>query len=280
MATVIVPAHNEASVIEACLNSIINQSGVDHIIVPCNGCTDNTVEIVQTKFPSAVCLDIEKPSKTNALNIAEKKAQELGVSYPIFYIDADTQLSENCIPHISKAMTNSPIKLSAPTPIINTKHSSWLVKTYYKVWTRLPYIKEGVIATCSFIVSEEGRQRFDKFADVIGDDGFIRCHFKNSEISNIEGAEIYITAPKDIFSLIKIKTRARLGNMELIARKKCPIQEAKNYGNVMKTRLLSKEFLPTSIYILIALVIRIRAQMQFKKLDSYQWEKDTSSREA
>ena len=280
MATVIVPAHNEASVIEACLNSIINQSGVDHIIVPCNGCTDNTVEIVQTKFPSAVCLDIEKPSKTNALNIAEKKSQELGVSYPIFYIDADTQLSENCIPHISKAMANSPIKLSAPTPIINTKHSSWLVKTYYKVWTRLPYIKEGVIATCSFIVSEEGRQRFDKFADVIGDDGFIRCHFKNSEISNIEGAEIYITAPKDIFSLIKIKTRARLGNMELIARKKCPIQEAKNYGNVMKTRLLSKEFLPTSIYILIALVIRIRAQMQFKKLDSYQWEKDTSSREA
>jgi len=115
------------------------------------------------------------------------------------------------------------------------------------VWINLPYIKEGVIATCSFIVSEEGRQRFDKFADVIGDDGFIRCHFKNKEISNIEGTHIYIRAPKDIFSLIKIKTRARLGNMELIA-------------------------------ILIALIIRIRAKLQFKKLKDYQWEKDTSSR--
>lgn len=278
MATVIVPAHNEASVIEACLNSIVNQNGIDHIIVPCNGCTDNTVEIVQSKFPNVVCLDIEKPSKTNALNIAEEKAQELGISYPVFYIDADTQLSKNCIPHITKAMNNSAIKLSAPTPIIDTSHSSWLVRTYYNVWTRLPYIKEGVIATCSFIVSEEGRERFDKFADVIGDDGFIRCHFKNSEISNIEGAEIYITAPKDFFSLVKIKTRARLGNMELIARKKCPIQEAKNYGNVMKTRLFSREFFPTATYILIALIIRIRAKLQFKKLDSYQWEKDTSSR--
>jgi len=244
MATVIVPAHNEASVIEDCLNSIINQSGVDHIIVPCNGCTDNTVDIVKTKFPNVVCLDIEKPSKTNALNVAEEKAKELGISHPIFYIDTDTQLSENAIQHISEIMDSGEVLLAAPTPKINTNKSSFLVKTYYKVWTNLPYIKEGVIATCSFIVSEEGRQRFDKFADVIGDDGYIRCHFKNKEIANIKGAEIYITAPKDIFSLIKIKTRARLGNMELIAKNKCPVREEKHYGNVMKEKLFSKNFFP------------------------------------
>lgn len=278
MATVIVPAHNESSVIEECLNSIINQAGIDNIIVPCNGCTDDTVEIVQTKYPSVVCLNIKKPSKTNALNVAEEKAQALGVSYPIFYIDADTKLSENAILNITEAMQGSTTQLAAPTPIIDTSHSSWLVKTYYKVWINLPYIKEGVIATCSFIVSEEGRKRFDKFADVIGDDGFIRCHFKNKEISNIEGAEIYIRAPQDIFSLIKIKTRARLGNMELIARNKCPVIENKNYGNVMKKRLFSKDFFNTSVYILIALAIRVRANLQFKKLDDYQWEKDTSSR--
>lgn len=278
MATVIVPAHNEATVIEDCLNSIVNQSGIDHIIVPCNGCTDNTVEIVKDKFPGVVCLDIKKPSKTNALNVAEQKAQELGVSYPIFYIDADTKLSSNCIPLITQKMSDNTILLSAPTPIIDTQKSSWLVKTYYNVWTSLPYIKEGVIATCSFIVSEQGRQRFDKFADVIGDDGFIRCHFKNSEIANIKGAEIYITAPRDFYSLLKIKTRARLGNMELIAKKKCPVIEKKNYGNVMKKKLLSKELIPTTIYIAIASIIRLRAKAQFKKIQSYQWEKDTSSR--
>ncbi len=278
MATVIVPAHNEASVIEDCLNSIVNQAGVDHIIVPCNGCTDNTAEIVKTKFPDVICLEIQKPSKTNALNIAEQKAKELGVSYPVFFIDADTQLSNNAIELIIQSMQNGNPLLAAPTPIINTSLSSWLVKTYYKVWLNLPYIKEGVIATCSFIVSEEGRKRFDKFADVIGDDGFIRCHFKNKEIANIEGAEIYIRAPKDIFSLIKIKTRARLGNMELIARNKCPIQEVKRYGNIMSSKLFSKDFFPTSVYILIAIIIRIRANAQFKKIADYQWEKDTSTR--
>jgi glycosyltransferase involved in cell wall biosynthesis len=278
MATVIVPAHNESSVIEACLDSIVNQHGIEHIIVACNGCTDDTVEIVQTKYPSVVCLNIAMPSKTNALNVAEQKAQELGITYPIFYIDADTQLSKNAIQQITSAMRNSTIHLAAPTPIIDTSRSTWLVKTYYSVWTSLPYIKEGVIATCSFIVSEKGRKRFDKFADVIGDDNFIRCHFKNEEISNIDGAEIYISAPKDIFSLIKIKTRSRLGNMELIAQNRRLIVENKNYGHVMKNRLLSKYFFSTSIYILIALLIRIRANLQFKNLKDYQWEKDTSSR--
>ncbi len=278
MATIIVPAHNEASVIEDCLNSIVNQTGIDHVIVACNGCSDDTVEIVKSKFPNTICLDIEKPSKTNALNVAEAKAKELGISYPIFYIDADTQISPNAIKHISDSMHNSNILLSAPTPKIDTSQSSWLVKTYYKVWLKLPYIKEGVIATCSFIVSEEGRKRFDVFADVIGDDGFIRCHFKNKEIANIKGAEIYIRAPKNIYSLIKIKTRARLGNMELIERNKCPIQEAKSYGNVMRSKLLSKDFFATSIYIAIALVIRVRASAQFKKISTYQWETDDSSR--
>ncbi len=278
MATVIVPAHNEATVIEDCLKSITNQPEANHIIVACNGCTDNTVEIVTSKFPQVLCLDIKKPSKTNALNEAEKKAKEIGVEHPIFYIDADTKLSDSAIKTIIEAMANSEILLSAPTPKIDTSHSSWLVKIYYQVWTQLPYIKEGVIATCSFIVSEEGRKRFDKFADVIGDDGFIRCHFKNKEISNIDNAYIYITAPKDIFSLIKIKTRARLGNMELLAKNLCPVIENKNYSGVMSKRLLSRDFFPTLIYIFIALFIRIRAKLQFKKLDVYQWEKDTSSR--
>ena len=113
------------------LNGIPAQLGVDNIIVPCNGCTDNTVEIVTTKFPNIICLDIEKPSKTNALNVAEEKAKELGISYPVFYIDADTQLSENAIQHISNIMESGEVLLAAPTPKINTDKSSFLVKNYY-----------------------------------------------------------------------------------------------------------------------------------------------------
>lgn len=280
MATVIIPAHNESGVIEACLDSIIEQPEVDHIIVACNGCTDDTADIVREKYPEIHCLDISTPSKVNALNEAEAFARELGITFPIYYIDADTKLSENCVSGVNQYLKTTTTLLAAPTPIIDTSHSSWIVQTYYKVWVNLPYIKEGVIATCSYIITEEGRERFDKFPEVINDDGFIRCNFWNREISNVPATEIYIRAPKDIYSLIKIKTRARLGNMQLQATGQCKIVEKKQYGSVMKSRLFSRHWFSTLIYIGIASIIRIRSKKQFKHLKDYRWEKDLSSRDA
>ena len=281
MATVIVPAHNEAGVIEACLDSIIGQDNVDNIIVACNGCTDETAQIVREKYPDIHCLDIETPSKVNALNEAETYARELGLTFPVYYIDADTRLSENCLIKINAYLeTHQDILLAAPTPIIDTSASSWLVKTYYKVWVNLPYIKEGVIATCSYIITETGRQRFERFPEVINDDGFVRCNFWNREISNVPDTEIYINAPRDIYSLIKIKTRARLGNMQLAATDQCKVKEDKQYGSVMRSRLLSRDWFSTLIYIGIAGIIRIRSKNQFKRLKDYRWEKDLSSRNA
>ena len=280
MATVIVPAHNESGVIEACLDSIVQQAEVDHIIVACNGCTDNTADLVRKKYPDIYCLDISTPSKVNALNEAEAFARELGMTFPVYYIDADTRLSSNCVSGVNQYLKTSNVLLAAPTPIIDTSHSSWIVQTYYKVWVNLPYIKEGVIATCSYIITEEGRSRFEKFPDVINDDGFIRCNFWNREISNVPGAEIYIRAPKDIYSLIKIKTRARLGNMQLMATGQCKVVEKKQYGSVMRDRLFSRDWFSTLIYIGIAGVIRIRSKKQFKRLKEYRWEKDLSSRNA
>ena len=275
MATVIVPAHNEASVIQACLDSIMNQEGVDTVIVACNGCTDNTAEIVSQHYPDTICLDIAKPSKTNALNEAEQYI----ASYPVFYLDADTVISPGTVSKISQYMQQHPeILLSAPTPKIDTANSSWFVKQYYKIWLQLPYIKDGVIGTCSFIISEAGRKRFQKFPDIINDDGYVRCCFDSHERMNIDNTSIYIKAPRTLYSLIKIKTRARLGNMQLEALQLCSRPKQADYSGSMKKRLLSKQFIPALVYIGIALIIRVRARAQFKQLDSYTWEKDFTSR--
>lgn len=274
MASIIVPAHNESAVIERCLDSLINQKGIDTLIVACNGCSDNTVALVK-KYADIICLNIKKPSKTNALNEAEKHI----TNFPIFYLDADTVLQKGAIEHIIQALDNEPqLKLVAPTPDIDTSKSSWLVKQYYKIWLNLPYIKAGVIATCSFIVTEQGRKRFDHFPDIINDDRFIHCQFKAAEVSNITGAKIHIQAPRTVYSLIKIKTRARLGNMQLSELGLCPEPKGKSYAGSMKSLLFSVQFIPATIYYSIAIVIRIRSWFQLKKIDSYTWEKDLSSR--
>lgn len=274
MATVIVPAHNEASVIQACLDSIVDQDGVDEVIVACNGCSDNTANIVREHYPTVTCLDIKKPSKTNALNEAEKYTK----TFPIFYLDADTVIAPHTISRITEHLNQNEIMLAAPTPLINTDESSWLVKQYYKIWINLPYIKDGVIGTCSFIMTKKGRQRFDKFPNIINDDGFVRCCFDSHERANIKNTTIHIKAPKTLFSLIKIKTRARLGNMQLESSNLCARPKQANYSSSLKEKLLSKDLIPTLAYIAIALVIRLRAKQQFNEIDTYVWEKDLTSR--
>jgi len=278
MATIIVPAHNESAVISDCLESIVDQDGVDNVIVACNGCSDDTAEIVQLRFPSVHCLDIPAASKTNALNVAEAKAKELGMVFPSFYIDADTRLGPNAIKTIEEALASSPVLLAAPTPVIDTSRSSWLVKRYYKAWLDLPYVKQGVIATCSYVITKRGRERFDEFPEVISDDGYVRGHFRSSEISNISQAEIYIRAPKDVISLIKIKTRARLGNKQLLATGQWKVREHRSHVRILANRLFSSAFVPTLVYILINLIIRVRADWQLRRIAQYRWEKDLSSR--
>lgn len=274
MATVIIPAHNEASVIRRCLDSLHNQQGLETLIVACNGCTDNTAEIVRNEYPQAICLDIAKPSKVNALNEAEKHIS----SWPVFYIDADTCLSPNAIEDISAALAKGDLLLAAPEPVIDTSRSSWPVRQFYHIWLQLPYIRDGVVATCSYVISKEGHQRFTHFPDVINDDGFVRCQFERHERCNIPGTKVYISAPHNLTSLIKIKTRARLGNIQLAAAGLCTRKEQKPYTSSLKNRLLSKDLIPTFIYLSITLFIRFRAAWQYRNLASYQWEKDQTSR--
>nr|CAA6828676.1 MAG: Glycosyl transferase family 2 [uncultured Thiotrichaceae bacterium] len=274
MATVIVPAHNEASVIAACLDSLLEQPGVDKIIAACNGCTDDTVKIVQ-QYPDVTCLDIETPSKVNALNEAEKHIQ----SWPVFYIDADTRLSTGAVQKICTAMQSGELLLAAPEPVIDTSASSWWVKQYYSVWLSLPYIRDGVVATCSFVISEQGRKRFTHFPPIINDDGFVRCQFSSAERGNVEGSQVFITAPKDLYSLIKIKTRARLGNMQLNMKNLCTRKEHKPYSNILLPKLMSTSFIPVMIYIGITAIIRLRAKQQLRNIDTYRWETDKSSRQ-
>lgn len=274
MASVIVPAHNEASVIRRCLDSLSTQAGVDTLIVACNGCTDNTVEIVRNEYPHAICLDIAKPSKVNALNEAEKHV----TSWPVFYLDADTYLAPDTIQLITAAMASGSPLLAAPEPVIDTSQSSWIVQQYYRLWLQLPYIREGVVATCSYVISQAGRERFGKFPDIISDDGFVRCQFDAHERHNIANTQIFISAPRNLSSLIKIKTRARLGNMQLAADKLCAKNDKKPYSSILLDKLISRDVVAAVIYLLIASFIRWRAARQYRHLQTYTWETDDSSR--
>jgi glycosyltransferase involved in cell wall biosynthesis len=280
MISIIIPAHNEEKVIGAALNPLISaaNSGIVELIVVCNGCTDNTAEIVASFGGSVHCIETHIPSKANALNLGDMKA----TGFPRFYQDADVVITFEAICYIAQVLQSGRYLAAAPRMQMDFRNTSWLVRSYYEVWQQLPYIQEGMIGTGVYALSEEGRSRFDTFPDIIADDGYIRALFKNHERTTVIFCRSLVSAPADLINLIKIKTRSRLGGYEL--RRKFPElqrNEEKNYGKACY-RLLGDIRLWTKIpvYLFVNMIARFRAKRHARIHGTNVWERDESNRES
>lgn len=277
-ASIIIPAHNEALVIEQTLSKLITEApqNLYEIIVVCNACVDNTAKIV-SQYNNIKLLETDKASKTHALNLGDSIATgDIRV-----YMDADVIMSAKDIEKMIMSLKND--KFLAVSPNVKMDHtgSSWFVKAYYNIWFQLPYVKEGFMGGGVYALSAIGRKRFDIFPDIISDDGYIRELFKINETKRIEDAFSIVRSPKSLSGLIKIKTRSRLGLYEL--KNKYP----KIYGNHKKSyrssllNLLKKSsnWPQVLVYLFVNIRCRIKAQHIFKNNSKLVWETDTSSRQ-
>ena len=279
MFSVIIPAHNEASVIERCLTFLTEGLGENcaEIIVVCNGCTDDTA-VRAEKFPGVTVIDTPIASKVAALNLGDDTAQY----FPVVYMDADITISmQDLIGTINKMNANTEIMVAAPKLTVDLSRSNIYVKSFYNIWMRLPYFTTGqMVGSGIFIISEMGRKRFDVFPNVISDDGYVRSLYQEHERRMISDYSFTIFAPKTMADLIKIKTRVRFGNMEV----------SQKYSNVSigKDNRLSDiiKLVLRRPWLIFQSFIYIYVQLQTKKLsrarmaiaDFTTWERDESSR--
>src|SRR3954462_6356852 len=98
MISVIIPAHNEANVIERTLSELMSGAHPNEleVIVVCNGCTDDTATRARNAGTGYAAkhainfqvIDTPTPGKINALNLGDKAA----TAFPRLYIDADILL--------------------------------------------------------------------------------------------------------------------------------------------------------------------------------------------
>ncbi|WP_069658075.1 glycosyltransferase family 2 protein [Arcticibacter eurypsychrophilus] len=99
---VIISTHNGANWIEKCINSVLNSSIGVHINIIDNVSTDQTVDIIQTKFPEVnlICNEIDLGfAKSN--NILLRKAIEEGVDY-VFLLNQDAWIEKDTIEGLIK----------------------------------------------------------------------------------------------------------------------------------------------------------------------------------
>ena len=279
MATIIIPAHNEESTITNMLARLLDGLALAEVrvIVVCNGCTDRTADAAR-RFEGAVeVIEIEPASKTAAINEGEARAED----FPRIYVDADIQLSGASAMKVIRTLSEPGVLAAEPRPIFDTSASSPLVRAYYAVWLALHGGAPGDVGCGLYAVSEAGRSRFGSLPRIIADDAYVRAWFRDGEIIEVADAYAVVRAPRTMVDLIKIKTRSRLGVLEVRRRYPSLWSDSRSTTESIArkaARLPLRLWALAPIYVTAQTLTRLRARRLARDLASYRWERDESSR--
>ena len=278
MISIVIPAYNEASVIGRCLDALTARpvDGGLEVVVACNGCRDNTAELARRYGGRVKVVETQTASKIAALNLGDTHAE----GFPRIYLDADVEVDLDAIEAVAAVLRTDQALAAAPKMRVDLSRSSWPVRAFYGVWLEQPYHRQGLIGGGFYAVSAAGRARFDAFPDIIADDEFVRRHFEPDERINPDGSAFTIHAPHRFSDLIKVKTRSRLGRLEL-GRKFPELRDApgeESGAKILDIRRKPSLWPAACVYLLVNGLTRWRARKQLSQLESYQWERDESSR--
>jgi glycosyltransferase involved in cell wall biosynthesis len=211
--SVIIPAHNEAAVIERCLRSL--EAGARRrpvqIVVVCNGCSDDTAAIARRVLPEAIVVDSPVPSKHGALNLGD----DLADHFPRFYVDADVTVSPGALDLVADLLSRGDVMAAAPRPLFDLSRSSRAARLFLELWQHAPYFTQDLVGSGFYALSEDGRRRFDRFPPVIADDYFIASSFSSGERRGVDGCTFTPLLPVTLRGVVNIHIRHYAAHREL-----------------------------------------------------------------
>ena len=110
-ASVVIPAHNESSVIARTIAPLaaLAASGALEVIVACNGCSDDTAEIA-ARFAGVTVIELAEASKVAAMNAADEVARR----WPRLYLDADIEVDPAALATAIRALAGDGIFAARP----------------------------------------------------------------------------------------------------------------------------------------------------------------------
>lgn len=216
--SVIIPSNNEEGYIGACLEGLLAQQTVQpvQVIVSANACTDGTVQIARgyeeqftKKGWQLDVLDAPEGGKPQALN----RADAVATGDIRAYLDADVVMSPSLLSELAEALKGDEPAYASGTMIV-TRAKSWITRAYGRIWTRLPFMTEGVPGAGLFAVNAKGRARWDAFPPIISDDTFVRLQFTPEERIRVPASYTWPLV-EGFSALVRVRRRQDAGVAEL-----------------------------------------------------------------
>jgi len=277
MISVIIPAHNESSVIARTLQAMTSSAEPNEldVIVVCNGCTDDTAAVAGRFSPAVRVIETNVASKTHALNLGDEAAQ----GFPRIYADADVVITMKTIRTLAQRLERGDVLAVAPTPNFDLAGCSWPVRACYEIRSLLPSAQEGVGGSGVYALSEAGRGRFREFPAVTADDGYVRIQFQEEERETLPSAHSIVFPPRSIKHLIATKTRAHYGSFELASRFPglWKNRGESNHNSLLRLFKHPELWGKLAVYCLVTTIAKYRAQKRLRG-GIAGWERDKTSR--
>ncbi|MGB3771526.1 MAG: glycosyltransferase family 2 protein [Rhodococcus sp. (in: high G+C Gram-positive bacteria)] len=209
MGAIIIPAHNEAAVIDRTLEPLVElaREGVVEVIVVCNGCTDDTARVARL-FPDITVLDIYAASKTTAMNAGDDAA----VAWPRVYLDADVVVSSDAVVDVLSALSAPGALSGRPAFEYDTSGAGLLVRRYYAARQRIPEFTTHLWGAGCYAMTESGHRRVGAFPDRIADDVVVDAAFEPHEKTIVDTDPVTVRTPRTARALLAVLSRNYRGN--------------------------------------------------------------------
>jgi hypothetical protein len=130
---------------------------------------------------------------------------------PRIYLDADTVLGEGAVTALTAPLQAGTALATSPSVTHDLSQSAALVRSYYRIWSHLPSVDGDVVGCGVYALSAEGRARFHRFPDLLGDDHFVRDLFAPSERLVVDAVSV-VRAPRTVRDRVRRKVRVFTGN--------------------------------------------------------------------
>jgi glycosyltransferase involved in cell wall biosynthesis len=271
--TVIIPAHNEASVIGRTLRPLapLAASGRVEVIVACNGCTDNTAKLAKS-LDGLLVLEVAEASKIAALNAADAVATR----WPRLYLDADIELDPGALRAVFETLERGDVLAARPASLYDATEASWLVRSFYRARGRIPSTQTAMWGGGAFALSKQGRERFREFPSInprfAGDDLFVDQQFLPSEKAVLDTVPVVVRTPRRARMLLRILRRNR--------RAKAQLDGWPTTGQTMRELIRSVDSAQTALdaAVYAGFVTLARVRRRQRPESAAAWERDESSR--
>lgn len=277
VASVVIPAHNEAASIGRTLRALHSGVGDDDldVVVVCNGCTDGTADVARRADPHARVLEIPQPSKSEAVRVGNASTHV----FPRVHLDADIELSGAAVLELLAPITRERVLATAPLRRLPREGCSPWVRWYYDVWESLPQVESGLFGRGVVVLSEEAQARVAHLSGMLNDDLGMSDAFSAAERRVVASAVAVVRPPRTVRDLVRRRIRVATGNVQaahLGARRAASRTRLRTLLGLAVARPGLAVRLPVFLGVYVAAALG--ARLAVRAGDFTTWRRDESSR--